>query len=244
MNSDCSAKVAEGLIHFASREAMNIDTLGEKRVYQLHEAKLLNTIEDIYQLKDKRDDLLKLEKMGDKSITKLIDAIESSKSNPLDKVIFGLGIRHVGAKTSSVIASHFKSIHKIMDADYETLIQVDEIGEVIAKSIQAYFSLKANRNLIEFLIEQGLASEFEDDILSNKFEGMRFVLTGTLTQLKRNEAKKILESMGASVSGSVSKNTDVLVYGANAGSKYDKAVELGIKLWTEEDLLEEVKDYV
>lgn len=244
MNSDCSAKVAEGLIHFASREAMNIDTLGEKRVYQLHEAKLLNTIEDIYQLKDKRDDLLKLEKMGDKSITKLIDAIESSKSNPLDKVIFGLGIRHVGAKTSSVLASHFKSIHKIMDADYETLIQVDEIGEVIAKSIQAYFSLKANRNLIEFLIEQGLASEFEDDILSNKFEGLRFVLTGTLTQLKRNEAKKILESMGASVSGSVSKNTDVLVYGANAGSKYDKAVELGIKLWTEEDLLEEVKDYV
>lgn len=244
MNSDCSAKVAEGLIHFASREAMNIDTLGEKRVYQLHEAKLLNTIEDIYQLKDKRDDLLKLEKMGDKSITKLIDAIESSKSNTLDKVIFGLGIRHVGAKTSSVLASHFKSIHKIMDADYETLIQVDEIGEVIAKSIQAYFSLKANRNLIEFLIEQGLASEFEDDILSNKFEGMRFVLTGTLTQLKRNEAKKILESMGASVSGSVSKNTDVLVYGANAGSKYDKAVELGIKLWTEEDLLEEVKDYV
>lgn len=244
MNSDCSAKVAEGLIHFASREAMNIDTLGEKRVYQLHEAKLLNTIEDIYQLKDKRDDLLKLEKMGDKSITKLIDAIESSKSNTLDKVIFGLGIRHVGAKTSSVLASHFKSIHKIMDADYETLIQVDEIGEVIAKSIQAYFSLKANRNLIEFLIEQGLASEFEDDILSNKFEGMRFVLTGTLTQLKRNEAKKILESMGASVSGSVSKNTDVLVYGANAGSKYDKAVELGIKLWTEEDLLVEVKDYV
>ncbi|HKM23437.1 MAG TPA: NAD-dependent DNA ligase LigA [Erysipelothrix sp.] len=244
MNSDCSAKVAEGLIHFASREAMNIDTLGEKRVYQLHEAKLLNTIEDIYQLKDKRDDLLKLEKMGDKSITKLIDAIESSKSNTLDKVIFGLGIRHVGAKTSSVLASHFKSIHKIMDADYETLIQVDEIGEVIAKSIQAYFSLKANRNLIEFLIEQGLATEFEDDILSNKFEGMRFVLTGTLTQLKRNEAKKILESMGASVSGSVSKNTDVLVYGANAGSKYDKAVELGIKLWTEEDLLEEVKDYV
>lgn len=244
MNSDCSAKVAEGLIHFASREAMNIDTLGEKRVYQLHEAKLLNTIEDIYQLKDKRDDLLKLEKMGDKSITKLIDAIESSKSNPLDKVIFGLGIRHVGAKTSSVLASHFKSIHKIMDADYETLIQVDEIGEVIAKSIQAYFSLKANRNLIEFLIEQGLASEFEDDILSNKFEGLRFVLTGTLTQLKRNEAKKILESMGASVSGSVSKNTDVLVYGANAGSKYDKAVELGIKLWTEEDLLVEVKDYV
>ena len=244
MNSDCSAKVAEGLIHFASREAMNIDTLGEKRVYQLHEAKLLNTIEDIYQLKDKRDDLLKLEKMGDKSITKLIDAIESSKSNPLDKVIFGLGIRHVGAKTSSVLASHFKSIHKIMDADYETLIQVDEIGEVIAKSIQAYFSLKANRNLIEFLIEQGLATEFEDDILSNKFEGMRFVLTGTLTQLKRNEAKKILESMGASVSGSVSKNTDVLVYGANAGSKYDKAIELGIKLWTEEDLLEEVKDYV
>ncbi len=244
MNSDCSAKVAEGLIHFASREAMNIDTLGEKRVYQLHEAKLLNTIEDIYQLKDKRDDLLKLEKMGDKSITKLIDAIESSKSNTLDKVIFGLGIRHVGAKTSSVLASHFKSIHKIMDADYETLIQVDEIGEVIAKSIQAYFSLKANRNLIEFLIEQGLASEFEDDILSNKFEGLRFVLTGTLTQLKRNEAKKILESMGASVSGSVSKNTDVLVYGANAGSKYDKAVELGIKLWTEDDLLEEVKDYV
>lgn len=244
MNSDCSAKVAEGLIHFASREAMNIDTLGEKRVYQLHEAKLLNTIEDIYQLKDKRDDLLKLEKMGDKSITKLIDAIESSKSNTLDKVIFGLGIRHVGAKTSSVLASHFKSIHKIMDADYETLIQVDEIGEVIAKSIQAYFSLEANRNLIEFLIEQGLASEFEDDILSNKFGGMRFVLTGTLTQLKRNEAKKILESMGASVSGSVSKNTDVLVYGANAGSKYDKAVELGIKLWTEEELLVEVKDYV
>ena len=242
MNSDCSAKVAEGLIHFASREAMNIDTLGERRVYQLHEANLLNTIEDIYLLKDKTEAMLQLDKLGDKSIEKLLGAIETSKTQNLDKLIFGLGIRHVGAKTSSVLASHFKSIEKIMDAPYELLISVDEIGDVIARSIIAYFSLDVNRKLIEFLLEQGLPHTYQESITSDKFVGMRFVLTGTLEQLKRAEAKKIIESMGGTVSGSVSKNTDVLVYGSSAGSKLDKALELEITTWTEEQFLKEVED--
>lgn len=244
MNSDCPAKLAEGLIHFASREAMNIDTLGERRVYQLLEASLLKTIEDIYRLKDHPEQLLVLDKMGPKSVEKLLAAIESSKENSLDKMLFGLGIRHVGAKTSSVLAAHFKSIHAIMNADYESLIAVDEIGEVIAKSIIAYFSLDANRALIDFLIEEGLNHEYVDQVQSNLFEGKRFVITGTLEHYKRNDVKAIIESLGGSVSGSVSKNTSVLVYGANAGSKYTKAVELNTELWTEEDFIKEVEDYV
>lgn len=240
MNSDCSAKIAEGLIHFASRDAMNIDTLGEKRVYQLLEAKLLNSIEDIYRLKDHVEAMGKLEKMGDRSIEKLLLAIEASKTNALDKMVFGLGIRHIGAKTASVLVAHFGSIYKLMDANYEELIQINEIGDVIARSVVAYFSVPANRDLIQFLMDQGLNHDYENVVANNRFEGMRFVVTGTMSQMGRKEVSELIQARGGVVSGSVSKNTDVLVYGENAGSKYTKALELNTTLWTEEDFIKEV----
>lgn len=243
VNTDCSAKIAEGLIHFASRDAMNIDTLGEKRVYQLHDAHLLNSIEDIYKLKNHVDDLMTLDKMGPRSIEKLLKAIEDSKDMTLDKMLFGLGIRHVGSKTASVLVSHFGSIHHLMNATYEDLIQINEIGDVIARSLIAYFSVESNRDLITFLIQEGLSDTFEQDQAGDMFAGMRFVITGTLTHMGRKEVSSLIESLGGTVSGSVSKNTSVLVYGDNAGSKYAKAVELGVTLWTEEVFMKEVSHH-
>lgn len=240
INTDCSAKIAEGLIHFASRDAMNIDTLGERRVYQLHEAGLLKSIEDIYRLKDHQEDLLKIEKMGPKSVEKLLGAIEDSKQQTLDKMLFGLGIRHVGSKTANVLASHFGSLHKLMAAQYEDLIQIDEIGDVIARSLIAYFEIQSNIDLMHYLLDQGLQESFEAVSAGDVFAGMRFVVTGTMSNMGRKEIKELIESMGGTVSGAVSKNTDVLVYGANAGSKYTRAVELETTLWTEEDFISEV----
>lgn len=240
INTDCSAKIAEGLIHFASRDAMNIDTLGEKRVYQLHDKGLLKSIEDIYLLKNHVESLMEVEKMGPRSIEKLLQAIEDSKTSGLDKMLFGLGIRHVGSKTATVLATHFGSLESLMDASYEDLIEIDEIGDVIAKSLCAYFSVDSNRELMHFLMDQGLSSHFESNQKGDLFAGMRFVVTGTLSEMTRNDVKEKIESLGGKVSGSVSKNTDVLVYGENAGSKYAKAVELNITLWTESDFINEV----
>ncbi|HZJ86808.1 MAG TPA: helix-hairpin-helix domain-containing protein, partial [Erysipelothrix sp.] len=243
VNVDCPAQIAERLIHFASREAMNIDTLGEKRVLQLVEHKLIHSILDIYTLKDKKDELLKLEKMGEKSVTKLLKAIEDSKSNSLEKLLFGLGIRHVGSKTSSILASNFKSIDALKDVTQDKLLQIDEIGEVIATSVSSFFSEEHNLDLIESLKEAGLNTTFEDDVISNVYEGKRFVLTGSLTQLKRAEAKALIENLGGTVTGSVSSKTDVVVYGENAGSKLTRAQELNIETWTEQKFLEEVKNH-
>lgn len=240
MNADCPAKVAESLVHFASREAMNIDTLGEKRVYQLVDAALLKSIPDIYELKNHPEALSDLDKMGDKSVEKLLQAIEASKVNSLEKWLFGLGIRHVGAKVSTVLASHFKSIHALMAADKERLQAVFEIGDVIADSIISFFSVSENQEIVTRLLEQGLNPNFEGTQISAKFAGMKFVLTGTLTSLGRNEAKKLIEDHGGSVSGSVSAKTDVVIYGESAGSKLTKAQALGVQTWTEAQFLEEV----
>lgn len=243
VNVDCPAQIAESLIHFASREAMNIDTLGERRVLQLVDAKLIHSILDIYTLKDKRETLLTLEKMGEKSVDKLLGAIEDSKSNSLEKLLFGLGIRHVGSKTSSILAASFKSIDALKDVKEEELIKIDEIGEVIAKSVSSFFSEPHNLELIESLKEKGLNTMYEDDVVSNVYECKRFVLTGSLAHLKRAEAKAIIESLGGTVTGSVSSKTDVVVYGENAGSKLTRAQELNIETWTEEEFLDEVKHY-
>lgn len=240
VNIACPAKIKEALAHFASREAMNIETLGEKRVYQLYDAGLLETILDIYNLVDKRERMLVLDKMGEKSVEKLLGAIEASKKNELDKVLFGLGIRHVGAKTASVLASYFKSIDRLKDASVEELLQIDEIGEVIARSVFSFFNESHNLELIESLKEKGLNLEYEDKVTSSKFDGMRFVLTGTLSEMGRSDAKKIIESLGGSVTGSVSSRTSVVVYGSEAGSKLIKAQELGIETWDEEQFIKEV----
>lgn len=240
VNIACPAKIKEALAHFASREAMNIETLGEKRVYQLYDAGLLETILDIYNLVDKKERMLVLDKMGEKSVEKLLGAIEASKKNELDKVLFGLGIRHVGAKTASVLASYFKSIDRLKDASVEELLQIDEIGEVIARSVFSFFNESHNLELIESLKEKGLNLEYEDKVTSSKFDGMRFVLTGTLSEMGRSDAKKIIESLGGSVTGSVSSRTSVVVYGSEAGSKLVKAQELGIETWDEEQFIKEV----
>ncbi len=243
INLECDAKLAEAIIHFASRGAMNIDTLGERRVYQLFESGLVKSILDVYTLKDKRDKLLTLEKMGPKSVDKLLDAIETSKNNELDKLLFGLGIRHVGSKTASILAAHFKTMDALVHVQEEELLKLDEIGDVISKSVSTFFHEPHNLALIENLKAEGLNMTYEDTVTSNAYEGKRFVLTGTLSTMTRNEAKAIIESLGGNVVGSVSSKTDVVVYGESAGSKLTKAQELGITTWTENEFLNEVKQY-
>lgn len=241
VNSECPAKIAEALVHFASREAMNIDTLGEKRVYQLHDAGLLQTIPDIYTLKNHKEALGTLDKMGEKSVEKLLKAIEDSKQNSLEKWLFGLGIRHVGAKTSAVLAAHFNTIENIIQADVETLQSIPEIGVVIAQSVATYFSLEENQQLVANLLSYGLRPDFANTVVSSKFSGKKFVLTGTLQTMGRTDAKKIIESQGGSVSGSVSAKTDVVVYGESAGSKLEKAQQLNVETWDEARFIREVE---
>lgn len=241
VNTNCPAKLVESLIHFASRDAMNIDSLGEKRILQLYEAGLVKTITDIYHLHYKKEILMTLDKMGERSTQKLLDAIEASKRNSLEKWLFGLGIRHVGAKTATVLSRYFKDIHTLMAARYEDLISIPEIGFVIAQSCVDYFSLADNRQMIDDLLNLGLEARYLGEALSMKWAGKRFVLTGSLASLSRQEAQAIIESLGGDVSGSVSKNTDVVVYGENAGSKLVKAQDLGITTWDEIKFLEEVK---
>lgn len=241
VNSECPAKIAEALVHFASREAMNIDTLGEKRVYQLHDAGLLQTIPDIYTLKNHKEALGTLDKMGEKSVEKLLNAIEDSKQNSLEKWLFGLGIRHVGAKTSAVLAAHFNTIENIIQADVETLQSIPEIGVVIAQSVATYFSLEENQQLVANLLSYGLRPDFANTVVSSKFSGKKFVLTGTLQTMGRTDAKKIIESQGGSVSGSVSAKTDVVVYGESAGSKLEKAQQLNVETWDEARFIREVE---
>lgn len=242
VNVDCPAKIKEALIHFASREAMNIDTLGEKRVEQLHDANLLNSVMDIYTLKNRKETLLTLEKMGEKSVEKLLEAIETSKNNSLEKLLFGLGIRHVGSKTSAILAEKFKHIDNLYHVNESLLLEIDEIGDVIAKSVSTFFSETHNLTLIEDLKSIGVNVEYKGSVTSDRFLDMRFVLTGTLTQLKRNDAKKIITELGGSVIGSVSSKTDVVVYGESAGSKLTKAHELGIETWDEARFLKEIQD--
>lgn len=242
VNVDCPAQIKEALIHFASREAMNIDTLGEKRVEQLHGENLLNSVMDIYTLHERKEALLTLDKMGEKSVEKLLDAIEASKQNSLEKLLFGLGIRHVGAKTSTILAERFKHIDNLNHIKEAVLLEIDEIGDVIAKSVSTFFSETHNLTLIDDLKSVGVNVEYKGSVTSDKFLDMRFVLTGTLSQLKRNDAKKIITQLGGSVIGSVSGKTDVVVYGESAGSKLTKAQELGIETWDETRFLKEIQD--
>lgn len=243
VNVNCPAQAAEALIHFASRVAMDIDTMGERRVHQLYDAKLLSGIVDIYTLKEHYEELLTLDKMGEKSVDKLLGAIEASKNQTLDRLIFGLGIRHVGAKTSSVLAEHFKSMDALMASDYESLIEINEIGTIIAQSIVSFFSVQDNVDMIKTLQSLGVKGEFEDTQVSDVFQGMRFVLTGALSQMSRNEAKAKIEALGGSVTGSVSSKTSVVVYGDQAGSKLTKAQSLDLVTWDEEEFIRKVQNY-
>lgn len=242
INQDCSARVVESIIHFASRDAMDIDTLGDKKVEFFHKEGLLNTIEDIYHLKDHKETILQMEGFKERSYQKLIDAIEASKQNPLEDLVYGLGIRQVGKKAAKVLAKHFLTMEKLMAASEEELVAIKDIGDITAQSIVAFFREPKNVELIDHLRGFGLRMDSEEEIIQESmFTGKTVVLTGSLQQMTRNEAKELLESLGANVSGSVSKKTDLVIYGEAAGSKLTKAQSLGVATMDEATFLQEVK---
>lgn len=234
-NDDCPAKNIHGLIHFASRVAMDIDTLGEKVVETLHELGFLNTIDDIYRLKDAKEELKLIPGFGQKKVDKLLDAIEKSKAQSFDKFLFGLGIKHVGAKVAKNIVKYYPSIDLLMDAKEEALIDIPDIGEMIAKSIVSYFSQEQNLALIASLKTFGINMTYEqEEIIEHEFTGKTFVLTGKLETFSRDQAKAIIEKLGGKTSSSVSKKTDYVLAGSDAGSKLKKANDLGITVLDEE----------
>lgn len=236
VNSACPAQLRRGIIHFVSRDAMNIDGMGESIVTLLLENKLIQDVADLYYIK--KEDLIPLERMGEKSAQNLIEAIEKSKGNDLERVIFGLGIKLVGERAGGLLAQAFHTMDKLMEASYEDIVAIPEIGEKMAESILAYFQEERNRRVIEKLKAAGVNMEVKmtEKVAEEKIlEGLTFVITGTLEKYKRNEAKEIIEGLGGRVSGSVSKKTDYLLAGAEAGSKLEKAQELGISILDEND---------
>ncbi len=240
LNIDCPARIVESLCHYVSRDAMNIDGLGVKVVEQLYDHGLIKNVADIYKLT--KEQLLPLERMGEKKATNLLNAISNSKENSLERLLFGLGIRHVGSKTAKVLATQFNTIDELMLANVDTFKNVAEVGEVIANSIVHYFLQEANVQLIQELKLLGLNMEYRGARISetdaeHAFYGKNVVLTGTLTQLSRKEAGSKLEAVGAKVSGSVSAKTDYLIAGEKSGSKLKKAEELGVAVIDEETFL-------
>ena len=239
VNALCDAKNIEKLIHFASRDAMNIDGFGDQIVEDFYNMGYLRSFIDFYHLKKYKCELMELEGFGNKSINALIDSIEESKNNSLERLLFALGIRYVGNKTAKILAKRFGNIDNIMSSSYEDLVSVRDIGTVIAKSIVEYFSNEDNVKLISSLKDIGVNMEYNGpvEVLDDVFAGKTFVLTGTLENYKRNDLKAIIESKGGNVSGSVSKKTDVVIVGSDPGSKYDDALKLGITIWKENDLI-------
>lgn len=239
INPACPAQLTEGIIHFVSRGAMNIDGLGEKVVRQLFDAELITDVSDLYKLQ--YDDLIGLERMGDKKVTNLLNAIEASKTAPLSKLLFGLGIRFLGSKASRLIAEEYGSMEKVLNATKEQLIEIPEIGDKIADSIVTYTQNEDFIELVNKLETAGLnLTEEKEELSGTVFDGMTFVLTGKLVEMTRGEAKESIESYGGKVTGSVSKNTDVVVAGEDAGSKLEKANELGITVWNEREFIEKL----
>lgn len=243
VNEHCPSRKIEGLIHFASRDAMNIDGLGDKIIEDFFNFGFIKEVSDIYLLQSHREDLTRLEGYGEKSITNLLSSIEKSKENSLEKLIFGLGISHVGSKTAKIIASNFHTMDKVMEASFEELNAIRDIGSIIAKSIVSYFKDEKNISMIEKLKSFGLNMEYLGKKITRHpfFSGKTFVLTGSLTMYTRDEGKEIIESFGGKTAESVSKKTDGVIVGENPGKKYDKAVELGIKILTEKEFKEMIE---
>ena len=230
INPRCPAQIMEGLIHFASRDAMNITGLGPSIVEKLFAANLVRDVADIYRLQE--EDFLLLEGVKEKSACKLYQAIQASKENSAEKLLFGLGIRHVGSKASQLLLQHFHSIENLAQADPEEVASIESLGGVISKSLQTYFATEGSEILLRELKEAGVNLDYKGQtvVADASLSGLTVVLTGKLERLKRSEAKSKLESLGAKVTGSVSKKTDLVVAGADAGSKLQKAQELGIEV--------------
>ncbi|WP_326716437.1 NAD-dependent DNA ligase LigA [Vagococcus jeotgali] len=242
MNPLCPAQIKEGLNHFVSRNAMNIDGLGPKVLEQLYDKGFIKQVSDLYYLTE--SDLLQLDKIKEKSANNILTAINASKTNSLEKLLFGLGIQHVGAKAAKLIAEEFKTMTNIMSASKESINQIDSIGPVIVDSIHKYFLVPGATELINSLISAGVNMDYLGLNLADTlqvdsiFNGKTVVLTGKLFTYNRREAKEKMESLGAKVTGSVSKKTDIVVAGEEAGSKLEKALELGITVWSEEEMVE------
>ncbi|RRN47723.1 NAD-dependent DNA ligase LigA [Streptococcus halitosis] len=230
INPRCPAQIMEGLIHFASRDAMNITGLGPSIVEKLFAANLVKDVADIYRLKE--GDFLLLEGVKEKSASKLYQAIQASKENSAEKLLFGLGIRHVGSKASQLLLQHFHSIENLAQADPEEVASIESLGNVIAQSLQTYFATEGSKILLDELKEAGVNLDYKGQtvVVDAALSGLTVVLTGKLERLTRSEAKSKLESLGAKVTGSVSKKTNLVIAGADAGSKLQKAQELGIEV--------------
>lgn len=245
LNPQCPAQIREGLIHFVSRNAMNIDGLGEKVISQLFSEHLIHDVADLYKVT--YEQLIGMERMGEKSATNLLKAIESSKSNSLERLLFGLGIRHVGSKAAKTLAQYFETMEALSQAQLEDLTAINEIGEKMANAVVAYFENEEVQLLLSELKKAGVNFSYTGpklaaiETIDSVFAGKTVVLTGKLHQMGREEAKEKLEALGAKVAGSVSKKTDLLIAGEDAGSKLKKAESLGIDVWDEDRLITELK---
>lgn len=244
-NEMCPARKIENIIHFASREAMNIDGLGESIIEDLYNENFIINITDIYDIDKYEEELMNLEGYGKKKIDNLKSAIKNSKNNSLERLIYGLGIRNVGAKTAKVLAKYYKTLDNLMTASYEELVNISDIGDIIAKSIINYFSNEDNKNIITKLKQLGVNTTYINNSgyeEKDEFKGKTFVLTGSLVNITRDKASEIIESLGGKVSSSVSSKTSVVVVGDSPGSKYDKALALGIPIWQEDEFLDKIEN--
>lgn len=237
-NESCPSRKIESLIHFVSRDAMYIDGFGDRIIEDFYNMNYLNNIEDFYTLYKYKEELKTLEGFGEKSIDNLLTSIENSKNNSLERLLFGIGIRYVGKKTAKILAKYYKDMDNLVNATYEELISIPDIGDIIAKSVVDYFSNKSNLDFIQILKDLGINMKYNGvqiDDTNEKINGKTFVITGTLSR-PRDEIKEELENKGANVTSSVTKKTDFVLAGEKAGSKYDKAISLGIKIINEEEL--------
>ncbi len=237
-NDNCPKRNIESLIHFVSRKAMNIDGLGERIIEDFYNLGIIRQIEDIYDLKEKNTELIELEGFGEKSVNNLLTSIENSKKNSLERLIFSLGITGIGEKNAKILAKKYNNIYKLMNANFEELNAIRDIGPILANSVVEFFSSEENKTLIKNLDNIGVNMEYigQKNVDNVNFINKKFVVTGTLSNYGRDEVKNIIENNGGTTSDSVSKKTDVVIVGENAGSKYDKAIKLGIEIWDEETL--------
>lgn len=240
-NENCPSRIVQKLIYFASKQAMDIESLGEKAIINLHEKGFIKNIEDIYNLKDHYNELINLPGYGKKSVDKILNSIEESKNKPFSNLLASLGINEVGKKTAKILTSYFKTIDNLINANYEELETIENIGPVIANNIINFFKIKQNISLINFFKENNFnlkENEIKKDL---KLNNMTFVITGTLTNLLRDEAQLLIESLGGKTTSNVSKKTSYLLVGSNPGSKYKKAKDLNIPILTEKDFMELIK---
>lgn len=239
-NNHCPARKIEGLVHFVSRPAMNIDGLGDAIIEDFYNMNIITKIEDIYNLKERKEELVELEGFGTKSIDNLLTSVEASKSNSLERLLFALGISGIGAKTAKVLAKKYENIDNLMNATQEELTNIKDIGEILANNIVDFFQEEKNQLLIQNLKEIGINMEYKGEkslnnpLISNK----KFVITGTISFMTRDEIKALIEKYDGTAVDSVSKKTDVVIVGDSPGSKYEKAMKLGIEIWNEEKLKE------